>query len=588
MFGKYLEVTDNYVIVENNFKKVESSVLGVHVVFEQGEKKIVGEVVNVTTTFIKINFIGEILNNNFCYGVNLKPTEAYNIRVIYKNEVQYLLGNSEQDSSSSVIVGESLIYPSYKVSASINKLFSNHFAILGNTGSGKSCMCASLIQSLFYRNNNIPVNSNIVLFDVYGEYQESLKKINESSKTKVHFLTTKSQFSEGDIIKIPLNLLEVDDLALLLEVDDAMQIPIIKKALDLVYIFASEENTVIENKNYILAKALLDILSSGRTSTQIRDQLIAVLTEFNTIDISLSSSISQPGYVRTLKQCLNIDATGKINTIQLVVEFLEKYVAKKPEKKEKSELEMTLNYTLKDLYLAFEFALISEGILKSDKVYDKNNILKVRLDHIINSEKAEYFNTENFISKENFVRTLFISPTGEKSQILLINLGFIDERFAKVLTKIYSRIFYDYTVSLQNRGSFPINIILEEAHRYVQNDRDTDIIGYNIFDRITKEGRKYGTLLGLISQRPSELSTTVISQCHNFITFRMFYPKDIDIISSVSYNLTDYSINKLKALSPGTALCFGTAFNTPTFIKVNYPDPPTNSSNVDINKIWFN
>ena len=68
-----------------------------------------------------------------------------------------------------------------------------------------------------------------------------------------------------------------------------------------------------------------------------------------------------------------------------------------------------------------------------------------------------------------------------------------------------------WTANLTVRASYPIHIILEEAHRYVQNDSDIAVLGYNIFERITKEGRKYGVVLGLITQRPSELSTTALS-----------------------------------------------------------------------------
>ena len=68
-----------------------------------------------------------------------------------------------------------------------------------------------------------------------------------------------------------------------------------------------------------------------------------------------------------------------------------------------------------------------------------------------------------------------------------MNLNYIDERFAKTLTKIYTKMFFDFVTSLESRASFPIHVILEEAHRYVQNDSDINILGYNIFDRITKE-----------------------------------------------------------------------------------------------------
>lgn len=201
-------------------------------------------------------------------------------------------------------------------------------------------------------------------------------------------------------------------------------------------------------KNNIIAKAILDILTSGKSSAQIRDQVVAVLSTFYTKDINLESKIIQPGYTRTLRQCLNIDQTGKINTMQLVTEYLEGYVSE--------ELKLNRNmkpkfYTLKDLYNAFEFALISEGVLKSDKVYDVNNILKVRLDTIINGDYGIYFEVDEYIPKSDYIKNIFTAPTGEKAQIVNFNLNYVDERFAKVLTKVYSKLFFDYAISLENR-----------------------------------------------------------------------------------------------------------------------------------------
>ena len=89
----------------------------------------------------------------------------------------------------------------------------------------------------------------------------------------------------------------------------------------------------------------------------------------------------------------------------------------------------------------------------------------------------------------------------------------------KLLLKIYSRLLFDFSKENESKNKLPFHIVLEEAHRYVQNDSDAEVLGYNIFDRITKEGRKYGTLLTLISQRPSELSETSLSQCANFFNF---------------------------------------------------------------------
>ena len=584
MFGNIISIVDECIKIDNAAKRVEASLIGMHLVFEDNHK-VVCEVSSISRDEISCVMVGEFMDNVFYSGVIHKPTYDSKIRLITREEVVSLLGNQKVDSEGSLYIGKSLAYDGYNVSANIDNFFSNHFAIIGNTGSGKSCSVARLFQNLFYRKEYVPVNSNIILFDVYGEYKPALDMINKTQSCRCKQLTTNTVNTDIEIIKMPIYFLDVDDLALLLNADSSSQLPIIEKALMYVYLFTEKEEDVITHKNNIIAKAIMDILTSGKASTQIRDQIVAVLSSFYTKDINLESKIVQPGYIRTLRQCLNVDQTGKINTMQLVIEFLEPFI------NEDLHLNSSMKakkYTLKDLYSAFEFALISEGVLKSDKVYDENNVLKVRLDAIINSPSAKYFEMDEYITKEEYIRRLFTTITGEKAQIVNLNLNYVDERFAKVLTKIFSKLFLDYSILLKDRGEFPIQIVLEEAHRYVQNDNDINVIGYNIFDRITKEGRKYGVVLGLITQRPSELSNTALSQCSNYLILRMFHPEDLKIIKSISHSVAVADIEKLKTLRPGVAFCFGNAFNIPTFARIDKPNPTPDSNNAHIQNIWFN
>ena len=583
MFGNIINVHEYTIVVENLLRKVAASFLGVHVIFEDNHK-LVGEISKMTDKEIECTLIGEIENNVFITGLTHKPSVNTRIRVISKEEVILLVGKQNVDSPDSIYLGKSVIYEGVNVSANINRFFSNHFAILGNTGSGKSCTVARLLQNLFYRKEYLPLNCNIVLFDVYGEYHSAFEKINSQGICRYKSLTTNVNVSEREIIKIPPYFLEVDDFALLLQATDAAQIPIIEKALRYVYLFTEEESKVIAYKNNIIAKAIMDILTSGKEPARIRDQVVAVLTNFNTSDIKLESEIVQPGYTRTIRQCLRIDESGKINTIHLVIEFLENFINKDFELNNSMKPK---RFNLKDLYNAFEFALISEGILKSDKIYDENNILKVRLDSIINSPNYKYFEFDEYITKEEYIRRLFTSEDGAKVQILNFNLNYVDERFTKILTKLYSKMFFNYAISLPKEKNYSIQILLEEAHRYVQNDRDIDIIGYNVFDRITKEGRKYGVVLGLITQRPCELSTTSLSQCANYIVLRMFHPDDLNIVRSITHSISDNDVKKIKALGPGIALCFGNALNLPLYVRIDAPNPFPNSSNAQVKDSWF-
>ena len=247
----------------------------------------------------------------------------------------------------------------------------------------------------------------------------------------------------------------------------------------------------------------------------------------------------------------------------------------------------SFKYTLDNLKDALDFALISEGILKSEKVFDEYNVLKVRLHSLVSGSYSEYFNYDHFISKDQYIRELLSAPNDRKAQIINFNINYIDDRFAKTITKIYSKLLFNYAKELKDRASIPFHIILEEAHRYVQNDNDINLLGYNIFDRITKEGRKYGVLLGLISQRPSELSDTSISQCSNFLIFNILHPVDLAYIKQMVPNITEEISKKFKTLQAGNCIAFGSAFKVPVFIKFDMPNPAPSSSSCDIKKTWF-
>ena len=575
MFGKIKRINNNEVTIENTSGKAISSLIGCHVIFLEDSRRIVGEVTYIDEVEAKILLVGEIINNVFNAGIIKKPSGIAPVRVINKDELELIIGKSEIQKEN-LLLGTSSIYKTFNVSVPLNDIFANHLAIIGNTGSGKSCGVARMLQNLFFINK--PINSHIVLFDAYGEYVETFKNINNLGLNFASFSGNSKNGKEYQL-KFPAWFLDVDDLALLLRVSSPDQLPVLKKSLKLVKIFKSNTPEIKRYKNDIIAKCLMDILTSGRSSSTIRDQVIAVLTHYNTEDLNLDSTIHQPGYDRTFRQCLLIDDSGKMNAIFEVMKFLQQF--------ENIDLESidivdAMCYSLEDLYSALEFSLISEGTINNDIIYKEMNILKTRLQSIINSDTKHIFNVDEYIGKEEFVRDMFI-----KNNLVNIDLSDIDDDFAKVLTKIYSKLLFNYTTSLEKRGSLSFNIILEEAHRYVQNDNDINIIGYNIFDRITKEGRKYGTILTFITQRPSELSTTSLSQCANFIVFRVFHPADLEIVRTMSTNVSMANIEQIKSLSPGSAFAFGVGFKIPTLVNFELPNPIPESTSVNVKNIWF-
>ena len=586
MLGKILGIDENQVLLKINLDLEKyPSLIGNHLIMEDTQRRCVGEITDIKEGIAYINLLGEIKNNKFVYGVITKPSFGAVTKVISKERIPLIISADNYEEDKHLTLGKSAIYEDVDINVDINNFFANHFAIFGSTGSGKSCSVARIFQNLFEKDNSIPYKASIFIFDAYGEYHQAFNKLHDNHPN-INFksYTTNTRFPDLDILKIPPWLLSVDDYALLLGVEKASQISIIEKSLRFVSIFVKEEQEVIKYKNDIISRALLDILSSGKSSSQIRDQLMSVLTNYNTSELNLETPVYQPGYTRPLKQLFFIDASGKIREMETLTTFFESFLT---DKVELSLPDGTFKYTLDDLAHAFDFALISEGVLLSNKVFDDANIIKVRLHSLINSEYKVYFECNEFMTKDTFIRSLLTANDNRKAQIINFNINYVDDRFAKCVTKIFAKLLFDYAKEQKNRGALPFHIILEEAHRYVQNDNDIHIIGYNIFDRITKEGRKYGVMLGLISQRPSELSETSLSQCNNFLIFKMLHPRDIEYIKQIVPNITNEIVKRLKILQPGTCVAFGNGFKVPVIIKFELPNPTPSSDSCNISKTWF-
>ena len=585
MLGNIISTDGNKIIIDLkvDINKIHT-LINLYVIMEDDDKKFVGEIIDIKGNNAIISLLGELINDKFVFGIMSKPAFSAKVKLISKEKAPLIIGINNYEEDRHLYIGESPIYENVKIGMDVNSFFSNHFAIFGSTGSGKSCSIARIFQNLFSKEKMIPYRASIFVFDAYGEYHNAFKDLHKKVPEINFKAYTTNVNSDTELLRIPIWLLDTDDIAILLGVEKPSQIPIIEKALKLVTIFGREESVVLKHKNDIIARAILEILSSGRQSTQIRDQIFSVLTRYNTSELNLETKVFQPGYVRSLKQCLLIDSSGKMREMELLVSFIEKFLDDSLELKIPDK---SFKYTLKDLKEAFDFALISEGILKSDKIFDEVNTLKVRLHSLINSDYSKFFEYDNFITEEAYIKELLSAPNNRKAQLINFNINYVDDRFAKALTKIYSKMLFNYSKDNDQKTSLPFHIVLEEAHRYVQNDNDVNILGYNIFDRITKEGRKYGVMLGLISQRPSELSETSLSQCSNFLIFKMLHPKDISYIQEMVPNITTETVEKIRILQPGNCIAFGSAFKIPVLVKFDMPSPAPTSESCDITNTWF-
>ena len=581
MFDKITYISDEDCTVKlKEDAEVKINLMNMHLVFEDDTKKILAEVDDMDGNSLKARFLGEIVGDKLIGGTIRKPKMDSKIRVIEKTEIPLITGT---DTKGFMKLGVSPFYDDFPVFLNVNNFFSNHFAIFGNTGSGKSCGTTRLLQNMFHDERLNPQKANIFIFDASGEYYNAFSNLNSiNPKYNYRYISTNETDGLGEKLRLPIYLLNKDDVALLLQCTNHSQLPIIERMLKLALVFGQSDEQATAYKNYLIAKAIMTILYTNETAPNKRNEIFSILASCSTNEFNLEAPIQGIGYVRKFRECFLIDNSGNFTESVLLTEYVNSFIK---EEFESYEPNTSVYYDLDILEKALNFTLISEGWLRNEQTYGDSVTLKVRLHELITGSNAKYFDYKEFVSLDKYLSSLLINGD-KKYQIVNINLNDIDDEFAKVLTKIYSRLIFDFSKSLKQRGSIPFHIVLEEAHRYIQSDHDRFLFGYNIFERIAKEGRKYGVVLGLISQRPVEISDTVISQCTNFLIFKINHPVDVEYIRKMVPNITDEIIEKQKALQSGTCLGFGLGFKIPLIVKMEMPDPSPLSGNCDVVSVW--
>lgn len=581
MFEKILYIGDHDTQIKlADTSTIESDIMNMPLILQDSEKTILGEVKDLLDGSVKVKLLGEIENGKFLGGVLRKPSLNASIRPLTVDELSLIVGNP---GFGFMELGISPFYANKKVYADMNELFSSHMCVFGNTGGGKSCGVARLMQNVFYNPEFIPFKSNFLIFDSSSEYYTAFSRINEINPNyHFRFLTTNlNNTHSGEILRIPIWLLSVEDIALLLSATTHTQLSIIEKMMKLVKIFSQSDGEALQYKNHLIANAIMTIMYSNQGSASKRDEIFSIFNTCPTDEFNLNSTVQGIGYTRRLQECFLIDSNDQFSERVLLTEYVNKFI--NPDLNQ-YEPEKVHYFTLSDMEKALNFALISEGWLRNENVYADAITLKVKLHELVIGPNAKFFEYKEFVRLDQYLGGLIVKDN-QKYQIININLEDVDDSFAKSVVKIFTRLIFEFSRKIQ-RGSIPFNIMLEEAHRYVQKDQDEFMFGYNIFDRVAKEGRKYGVLMTLISQRPVDLSETVISQCSNFMIFKMSHPRDIEYITKMIPNITEDTIEKQKSLQVGNCLVFGSGFKIPIIVKLEMPNPMPQSSSCNVVTNW--
>lgn len=534
---------------------------------------------------VYLNLIGEIVEDKFQFGVSKMPLIFSTVYIVSQKELITMLEigkeeikiSEESNKTRAILltIGKSVIFPDYDVKINIDKFFGFHFAVFGNTGAGKSNTVARILQNVFVKDHYSAKGAKFVIIDSNGEYNKAFSKLNEINQDIKHSLMIADEDSDSKF-EIPVWALSADDWATLLHASEKTQMPVLKRAIDIARVFYSSDETNQELRNHILASTLLGIIQSSDSSPSKSDKLKAIVTKFGTNEINMDSVLSDS---KTLRKSMNINY-GSMSDEEAVISFLSNHLNQ--ELITENITRSMVPYSLEDFSQAVEFATLYEGSISSQRIQEYTATLMTRLNTIQEGIQGRILSRTTYNTIDDYIDMLL----GE-NQIVDLDISTLDDASAEVVTKVLAKLLLDYLKRREIKADSPINFIIEEAHRFIKNEANYGAVGYNIFERIAKEGRKFGMLLGISSQRPSELSKTVVSQCSNFIVHRVQNPDDLQYISRMVPYINQNMIERLTYLQTGNALVFGSAINLPTLTKFAQANPTTDSDNAKISEKWY-
>ncbi len=442
--------------------------------------------------------IGSIsTDGHFERGVGQYPTTGAEVHAIGSAEITKMF---ERFHAEGFTVGALTTHPSIKVSLHATNLFGRHFAILGQTGSGKSWTVASVVQKAVAE---MP-RAHIIILDLHGEYCWKSK----DGKHHYAFDDTIVRHVDARELEIPYWLMTYAELCDLL--------------IDQTDFSAHNQTTVFR-----------DALSEQRLLEGKRIGL-----ERTTLDTPVYFDI---GEIRKALEAKNGLVQGATKMI------------KGP------------------LTGAFDNFLMRLDSKRND----------VRYDFLLNPKKRN-----NSASLSTLLRD-FVGLGESKVAVTVIDLSSVPFDVRPTVAAQIGRLAFEFNYWNPEYRDFPIMLICEEAHAYIPRESKSQFAGSRkSMERIAKEGRKYGVGLAVVSQRPHEVSETVLSQCGTFISLRVTNPDDQAYIRKLVPESEGDLVSVLAGLGRGEALVLGEAIPLPTRLKFDEPSPAPNSEDIDFYNKW--
>jgi len=622
---------------------------------------------------MKATLVGTIDGESFTQGVTLFP--------ILDNPV-HLLGAADRavifdlaagapqcapdpdDPGFVIRLGTSAIFEDTAIQVNPDALFGKHAAVLGSTGSGKSCTIAGLLQAILERPE--VRRTNIVILDTNGEYRSAFQKRSPSGgtwedvgKARCLFVPSNPE-DQGSRLVVPYWLLNSDDFVRLFRAAPTTQRPVLVDAIQ-----RAREGTrdapqwrrlrtdIITELNRVLAHSRGTESGDARTIRRLADGLrdhvghsnqAAAMAGLTTVYPSMTaervagaanliSSVSREGIRNEGGQYESyapIDV-GKRNRIREAADSILQALSSLPEGGASTETPITADTPAWFDRNDFRQSHLAQAMDReeSGRARDHCATMLLRIHRLLEDPRFEFLFGPQLgqwpsvaHSLAAFLRDILGLPSAtnpapplsgadvvgagtlpfydrQKSgtaghNVVVVDLSLLASEVLENVTALLGRLILEFLQRLGEvggeaaRGSLPVVLVLEEAQNYIREQRaGEESISKEVFERIAREGRKYGLGLVVASQRPSELSKTVLSQCSSFIVHRLQNPEDLRYFKEIVPGIYGPLLDQLPALAPQTALILGECVRAPCLARIRDASPVPRSRDPRFYAKWI-
>lgn len=510
---------NSYVKTRVGLDIIICQIVGEYLKFDNNESKEIAYLVELEVK-------GRITNGKFLGGLRLLPIVEAKIETLEKEDFEIIFYKPKE----SIKIGKNLFDNSNDIALDINQLIPSHIGIFGNTGSGKSNTMSKILKEYIEKIENLPKkdNSKILIFDLNNEYGGNAI-CNEEKKNIFNLNTRKDNAS-----KIPFDFKELsaEDWGIILNATEKTQMPIIRKA----YENSKKELDLDNHRGLNLIKRII----YNRKNTMFYSIRNYAEQYFENIDrIKFNGKTGEFYYDNNnynLKSLEDIDKLGiRIKTIENSLD-------------------------------RFEFELLLEIVQRNE-----------------NGINFEYISPLMFrmANKKLQLLKIFKSSTEElengifeNKNICVIQLGNVNKEMKEVIPSLISNILYDNKTESKGNNEVKsiLNIVIDEAHNLLSSSKEeTEMHGNSLktFEKIIKEGRKFGVYLMIASQRPSDISTTITSQLQNYFIHKLVNPNDIEKIRKTVAYMNEASLNMITVLGAGECIISGNALYIPQYAYID-------------------